>query len=235
MSHQTTPLGVRNPASVSFLAGGGAQDWDNLSPDELAIFDRDLTALSDYFSLARDLKTIFLEDRDSYLWAASIAKKQLGTNFGGAAPASGQFGMQLIRPKTVLGTNDWLQSYSNAGWQNVFGSSGSPVDLSSTSTTYGNPQNRVLMIIANLYSTTIPKIREVWFHIGSTDYAIWPIEFRNTSDAWIAGLPAMPLITKNGKFYMRGNVGSPIGVVDGAAPLGLTFALAEYMTGSGQE
>ena len=45
----------------------------------------------------------------------------------------------------------------------------------------------------------------------------------------------MPLIAKNGKFYMRGNVGSSIGVVDGTAPLGLTYAAAEYMTGQIQE
>lgn len=233
MSHQNIPSGIRNPVSVHFLAGGGALDWDNLSPDELAVFERDLLALSDYFSLERDLKTIFLENHDTYLWAACIAKKALNANFGGSTPTSGQFGMQLIRAKTILNANDWLQSYSAAGWQNVFGSSTTPVDLSLT--TNLNPQNRVLMIIAKLYSTTIPKIREVWFHIGATDYAIWPIEFRNTSDAWIAGLPASPLINRNGKFFMRGNVGSPIGVVDGCAPLGLTFALAEYMTSSGQE
>lgn len=223
-------------ATVSFIAGvSGSLDFTSLSDDELAVFDRDLINLADYFSLTRDLKTIFLEDRDSYLWAASIAKKQLLSSFGGAAPGSGQFGMQLIRPKTILGATDWLQSYATAGWQNVYGSSGTPVDLSTTSVNYGNPQNRVLMVISNLYCTTVPKIREIYFNIGPTTYPIWPIEFRNLSDAWIAGMPAMPFISRNGKFWMRGNVGSSIGVVDGTAALGLTFALAEYFTGSGQE
>jgi hypothetical protein len=235
MSKVYAPQGVRNIPSIHFLSGGGSLDFSDLTPEEIVVFDRDLNALSDYFSLNRDLKSIFLEDRDSYLWAASIAKKQLGTNFGGATPSSGQFGMQLIRSRSVLGANDWLQSYSAAGWTNVYGTSSAPVDLSTTSTTYLNPQNRTLMVIANLYSSTLPKIREVWFHIGATDYSIWPIEFRTLSDAWIAGLPAMPLIAKNGKFYMRGNVGSSIGVVDGTAPLGLTFAAAEYMVGQIQE
>jgi hypothetical protein len=237
LSSDKVPFGITNPASVSFIAGvGAALDFSDLTTDELAIFDRDLIAISDYFGLSRDLKTIFLEDRDTYLWAASIAKKQLSlTGFGGAVPGSGQFGMQLIRSKTILGAVDWLQSYTSSGWQNVYGSSAGPVDFSTTSTTYGNPQNRALAVITNLYCTTIPKIREVWFHMGPTDYPIWPIEFRNISDLFIAGLPANPLITRNGKFWMRGNVGSPVGVVDGTAPLGLTFALAEYMVSGGQE
>lgn len=236
------PFGVLNPGSVSFIAGTGAMlDYEDLAPDELNVFDRDLVSIADYFCLSRDLKTVFLEDRDTYLWAASIAKKQLGVGFGGAIAGSGQFGMQLIRAKTVLSTtsaiaNDWMQTYTAAGWNNVFGSSTAPVDLSATNTTYiGNPQNRTLMAITNLYCTTIPKIREVWFHIGATDYPIWPIEFRNISDFFMAGLPATPLITKNGKFYMRGNVGSIINSIDGTAALGLTFALAEFMVSSGQE
>lgn len=236
------PLGVLNAGSVSFIAGTGAQlDFDNLTPDELNTFDRDLVDLADYFSLSRDLKNVFLESRDDFLWAAAIAKKQLQVGFGGAIPGSGQFGMQLIRAKTVLSTTtaaalDWMQAYTAAGWNNVFGSSTTPVDLSSTNTTYiGNPQNRVLMTITDLYCTTIPKVREVWFHIGATDYPIWPIEFRSIGDLYVAGLPATPLITKNGKFYMRGNIGTPTNAVDGTAILGLTFALAEFMVSSGQE
>jgi hypothetical protein len=237
LSSTRVPFGIQNPGSVSFIAGVGSElDFGNLTPDELAIFDRDLVKLSDYFSFSRDLKTIFLEDRDTFLWAASIAKKQLtDTGFGGALPGSGQFGMQLIRSKTILGAKDWLQSYSSAGWNDIYGSSSSPVDFSSTSTTYGNPQNRVIAVISKLYCSTLPKIREVWFHMGPTDYPIWPIEFRNITDTFIAGLPASPLVTRNGKFWMRGNVGSAIGVVDGTAPLGLTFALGEYMVSSGQE
>jgi hypothetical protein len=236
MSNTGIPAGIINPGSVSFIAGVGAPlNFSNLTLDELEIFDRDLVAIADYFALSRDLKTIFLEDRDTYLWAASIAKQQLLVSFGGLVPGSGQFGMQLIRSKTILGAVDWLQYYAAAGWTNVFGSSGAYVDFSSTSTTYGNPQNRVLAVITNLYCTTVPKVREVWFHVGPTDYPIWPIEFRGMSDLWIAGLPSAPFITRNGHFWMRGNVGSSIGVVDGTAPLGITFALAEYMVSGGQE
>jgi len=230
---QGIPIGVANPGNVSFIAGTGTElNFDNLTPEELADFDRDLVKLSRYFSMNRDLQMLFLEDRDTFLWAASIAKKALAVGFGGAVPGSGEFGMQLIRPTTILGTASWQQSFSSAGWNNVFGSSTSPVNLASTSGL--NPQNRVLLVITKLMNTTLPKVHECWFHIGPTDYPIWPISFSAIADLYLAGLPASPLIVKNGKFYMRGNV-IGTGVVDGLAPFGLTFALGEYMTGSGQE
>jgi len=229
------PFGVANPGNVSFIAGVGTDlKFDDLTPEELAMFDRDLVKLSRYFSQSRDLQMLFLEDRDVYLWAAAIAKKQLATGFGGNVAGSGEFGMQLIRPKPWLGTNNWQQSYSSAGWNNVFGNSTTPIDLSTTSTTYLNPQNRVLNVFPKLMNTTLPKVREVWFHIGPTDYPIWPIEFSSIGDLYVAGLPATALIVKNGKFYMRGNIVGT-GVVDGLAPLGIAFALGEFMTGSGQE
>lgn len=243
MAAKNVPMGLMDPtgSNISYIAGvSKTLDFANLTPEELTIFERDLNKMSRYFSFERDLQMLFLEDHDIYLAAAAIAKKAFGMGFGGALPGSGEFGMQFIRAKTVLtGTsqvttaNDWLQSYATAGWQNVFGSSTYPVDLSLT--TGLNPQNRVLLVFPKLYCTTIPKIREVRFTIGPTNYGIMSIEFRSISDLFLAGLPASPLITKNGNFYMRGNVGSAIGVVDGTAPLGLTFALAEYMTGSGQE
>lgn len=229
------PNGVLNPGNVSFIAGVGSDlKFDNLTSDELAMFDRDLVKMSRYFSQSRDLQMLFLEDRDIYLWAAAIAKKQLATGFGGVVAGSGEFGMQFIRSKTFLGTASWQQSYSAAGWNNVLGSSASPIDLSSTSTTYVNPQNRVLAVFPKLYDSTLPKVREVWFHIGPSDYPIWPIEFSALGDLYVTGLPATPLITKNGRFYMRGNI-LGTGVVDGLAPLGLAFALGEYMVSSGQE
>jgi hypothetical protein len=235
MVNADIPFGVANPGNVTFIAGSGTDlEFENLTVDELAIFDRDLVKLSRYFSQSRDLQMLFLEDRDVYLWAAAIAKKQLATGFGGNVAGSGQFGMQLIRSKPWLGTASWQQAYSAAGWNNVFGTSSSPIDMSATSTTYLNPQNRVVTVFPKLYNSTLPKVREVWFHIGPTDYPIWPIEFSALGDLYVTGLPATPLIVKNGKFYMRGNI-LGVGVVDGLAPLGLAFALGEFMTGSGQE
>jgi len=234
MAERGIPFGVTAPKAVSFVAGTGTSlAYTDLTADELEIFDLDLIKLSKYFTSNRDLQNLFLEDRDTYLWAASIAKKQLAKGFNGNVAGSGEFGMQLIRARTILNTADsWQQSYTSAGWNNVFGNSTTLIDLSLT--TYLKPQNRVLVVFPKLYNESVPKIREVWFHIGPTDYPIWPIAFQGLGDLYVAGLPATPLIVKNGKFYMRGNV-LGIGVVDSIAPLGLTFADGEYMTGSGQE
>lgn len=231
---QGIPFGVTAPKAVSFIAGTGTElAFTDLTAEELDVFDLDLIKLSKYFSQSRDLQNLFLEDRDTYLWAAAIAKKQLAKGFGGTVAGSGEFGMQWIRARTILTTaNSWQQSYSAAGWNDIFGSSSSPVNLSAT--TYLNPQNRVLIVFPKLYNESVPKIREVWLHVGPTDYPIWPIAFQSLGDLYVAGLPAAPLIVKNGKFYMRGNV-LGIGVVDSIAPLGLAFADGEYMTGSGQE
>lgn len=229
------PTGIAKPELVSFIAGSGvALSFENLTPTEIDVFDRDLVKLAKYFGLTKEITDIFLEDRDVYLYAAAIAKKQLGVGFGGSVPGSGQFGMQFIRPKLVLGADTWFQKHTSLGWGNILGSSASPVDFSTTSSTYGNPQNRVLSVFPKLVDYTIPKVGEVWLHIGPSDYPIWPIRFMQLSDLYVASLPATALIVKNGKFYMRGNV-EALNVYDGLAPLGLTFALAEFMTGSGQE
>jgi len=228
------PSVISGQGSVSLWAGGVSVAKEELTEAELHIFDRDLYKIAGIFALERDLQSIFLEDRDVYLYAAAIAKKMLGAGFGGSSPGSGEIGMQLIRSKTILGAANWLQTFATAGWNNIFGTSSVPVDLSSTSTTYGNPQNRVVIVIPKIIDYCVPKLVEYWFHVGPNDYPIHPVGFFSISDLFIARLPAAVFVGKNGKFYMRGNVIGN-GVVDGLAPLGLAFVLAEYMVSSGQE
>jgi len=228
------PAGIRAPGTISLWAGGIELAFENLTAEEIAVFDRDLAKMSGYFSQSRDLQNLFLEDRDTYLYCASIAKKQLGTGFGGVTPGSGQIGMQLIRSKLILGAANWLQTISAAGWNNIFGSSSSPVDLSSTSSTYGNPQNRCVLCIPKLMDICAPKITEAWFNVGPTQYPIFPIGLFSVADLFVAKIPAAVYVGKNGRFYMRGNIIGN-GVVEGVAPLGICFALSEFITGSGQE
>ena len=123
---------------------------------------------------------------------------------------------------------------TDPGWNNIFGSSGSPVDLSVATAAYKDPHNRVTVAFPKLICRTNPKLLEAWIHIGPTDYGIFPLNFYGVGDLFIANLPAGVYVGKNGKFYMRGNVEAR-DVIIGDAPLGLTFALAEYMVGSGQE
>jgi len=229
-----SPAVITGPGSISLWAGGIEIAWENLTDAEITIFDRDLVKLAKAFSHERDLQTIFLEDRDTYLYGASIAKKQLAAGFGGVSPASGQIGMQLIRSKTIRGAANWWQSFAAPGWSDVFGSSTAPVDLSTTSAAYGNPQNRVAICFPKLIDRTTPKLLEAYFHIGPTDYQIFPLSFFGVADLFVANLPSGVYVGRNGRFWMRGNIEAR-DVIEGIAPLGLTFCLAEYMVGAGQE
>jgi hypothetical protein len=235
MSKPVRPAGLIRPEDVAFIAGQAAvPDYAELDATEVRIFDRDLVKTAGYYATTRDLFSIILEDRDFYLFAAQVAKKQLNAAFRGAVPGSGDLGFQIIRSKTVLGTTSWFKSYASAGWNDIHGSSAAPVDLSTTSTTYGNPQNRVLLAFPKLGNQTIPKLNEVWFHVEPTDYPIWPVKFAQITDTYVSNLPHAILIVKNNKYYMRGNI-EGAGVQDATYPLGLTLALGSYMVGTGQE
>ena len=228
-----SPVVITGPGSISLWAGAVELAWENLTDKEITTFDRDLVKLAGYFSQSRDLRTLFLQDRDTYLYAASVAKKQLDAGFGGVSPGSGEIGMQLIRSLTLLDAANWLQTIDTAGWNDIFGTSTEPVDLGDA-TDYGEPQNRVTICFPKLMDICAPKITEAYFGIGPTVYQIFPIGFFSIADLFVAKLPAAVYVGKNGTFYMRGNIIGN-GVVEGIAPLGLTFALAEYMVGSGAE
>jgi hypothetical protein len=230
------PAGLIRPEDVSIITGQATVPaFLELDSRELTKFDRDLAKMAGYYATSRDLFKLILEDRDTYLFAAQVSKQQLNAAFGGALPGSGEFGFQFIRSKTILGTSSWVRVFAAAGWQDVFGSAASPIDLSTTSTAFGNPQNRVLLVFPKLADLLLPaKIREVWFNVAPTDYPIWPVNFINLADVGIAGLPAAVLVQKNARFYMRGNI-EGAGQQSAIQPLGLTYALGPYMVGSTQE
>ncbi|MEM2905007.1 MAG: hypothetical protein QW587_04630 [Candidatus Bathyarchaeia archaeon] len=234
MSEAGWPVGIRDPGSISWAAGNEDLAFENLTPGELRIFDRDLVKIGKAYSLSRDLLSVFLEDRDTYLYAAAIAKKQLNAGFGGANAGSGKIAMSAIRPVTILGAANWFQTFATAGWNNLWGSSGSPVDLGSTSSTYLNPQNRVVLVIPKIIDYCVPKCLEMYAVVGPTTYPIHSIGFISAGDLFVANLPYSIFVGKNGKFYTRFKTVAA-GVQEGVAPLGLMLCLAEYITGSGQE
>ncbi|MEM4154558.1 MAG: hypothetical protein QXW52_07065 [Candidatus Caldarchaeum sp.] len=229
------PPGLIRPESVAFIAGQATvPDHRPLETKELAIFDRDLVKAAGYYYSARDVFGIVVEDRDFYLFAAQAAVQQLNAKFSGSVPGSGDVGFQFIRSKTVLGTTSWFKTYTTPGWKDIHGSAAAPVDLSTTSATFGNPQNRTLLAFPKLGNQTIPKLNEVWFHVEPTDYPIWPVKFAQLTDTYVANLPHSVLIVKNNKYYMRGNI-EGANVQDATYTLGFTFALGSYLTGAGQE
>ncbi|MEM1557405.1 MAG: hypothetical protein QXI11_00975 [Thermoproteota archaeon] len=229
------PAGLIRAREVSVVSGSAAKPVTvPLSPEELSTFDVDLTKMAGVFFKERDAFSLVLEDRDFYLYAAQIAKAQFNAAFGGIVPSPAEVGMQFIRPKTVLGTIHWFQNIATAGWNDVLGSAGSPIDLARTEATYGNPKDRVLLAFPKLGDYTIPKVTEIWIHIDPTDYPIWPIPLWLQTDVAVTSLPYGALIVKNGKFYVRGNViagNTQIALF----PFGLTFCLGSYMIGAGQE
>ncbi|MCS7117637.1 MAG: hypothetical protein NZ957_02475 [Thaumarchaeota archaeon] len=235
MSRPVRPANLIRPEDVAFIAGQATvPDFKELDSTELRIFDRDLVKTAGYYAMSRDLFSILVEDRDFYLFAAQVAKHQLAGAFRGAVPGSGEVGIQFIRSKTILGTTSWFRSYASPGWNDIHGSAAAPVDLSTTSPVYGNPQNRVILAFPKLGNLTTPKLNEVWFAVRPTNYPIWPIHFARLTDTYVANLPHSVLVVKNNQYYMRGNV-EGAGVVDATFPFGLTFALGSYLTGPGQE
>jgi len=235
MSRPVRPAGTIRPSDVAFIAGQATvPEYVELDSTELTIFDRDLVKTAGYYSTNRDLFSLLVEDRDFYLFATMVGKKQLNAPFRGAVPGSGDLGFSIIRSKTVLGTTSWFKAYTTPGWNNVLGSAASPVDLSTTDVAFGNPQNRVLLAFPKLGNQTIPKLNEVWFHVEPTDYPIWPVKFAQLTDTYLANLPHAVLIVKNNKFYMRGNI-EGANVADATHPFGLTIALGSYLVGAGQE
>jgi len=231
----TRPAGLIRPGEVAVIMGRAVDPKiRQLDSDELKVFDRDLTKLASVYFRSRDGFSIVLEDRDFYLFACQIAVDQLGGKFAGAVPGGNEVGFQFIRPKTVLGANHWFRTITSAGWNDLIGSAAAPVDLSTTSATYGNPQNRVLLAFPKFGDYTVPKVTEVWINIGPTNYPIWPIPLWHQADVYVTPIPYGPIIPKNERFYVRGNVLAGNTQI-AFFPLGLTFCLGSYMTGAGQE
>ena len=223
------PPGLIRPEDVNLITGQPTiPDHTPFDSSEIRRFDRDLVKMAGYYHTTRDLFSLVLEDRDFYLFAGQVAKAQLNTKFGGAIAGAGEVGFQFIRPMTIHGTRSWFKNYATAGWNDVFGSAAAPVDLSTTSAAFGNPQNRVLVAFPKLGNLIVPKVQEVRFNIAPTDYPVWPVRFASLTDTYLANLPYAVLIQKNAKFYMRGYIDTT-NVIDATYPLGLTYALGPYL------
>ncbi len=77
---------------ITFLSGtpGAPPSFIDLTDDEISLFDADLRKLAYMIALERDLSSLLLSQRDSFLFAAAIAKSQLtGRAFGGLLKGSG--------------------------------------------------------------------------------------------------------------------------------------------------
>jgi len=221
--------------------GGAKYSQAAFTPDEQAIFYRDIARLGAMYTTQQEISELLLNDVDRFLLAGQIAKASIGTNpsFAGVSASGNEVGFQMIRAVSVLSgplaaeTFLWPQSYIATGWTNVFGSSTSPVDLSTTGVA-GDPatnlQNRTLMAFGALVNPVqSPRISEYRFHVGPKDYGVNAISWEAASNLFAARLGGFVLIPVNGRFYMRGNI-QPAAGIDGTQLLGLTFCTGDYLT-----
>lgn len=242
---QVTPPGVK----TSVVNGNSQIASVALTTTEQQIFQRDLARMGAILSLERPLYDLLMADKDALMSIASMAKGSIGTNptFTGLLASGNEIGMQYIRAATVLSNNtvnnaalaapqySWVQTYVSSGWTNVFGSSTSFVDLSSTGiTSYNvtNTQNVVMIAIVGLLNPTpSPQLQEVRFHVQNVDYPVEPLAWEEASDLYFARLQGIYVIPVNGRFYMRGNVQpSSTGGIDQTQLFGVAFSTGNYLT-----
>ena len=241
---------VTPPGTDTQVVNGNSQIAQvPLTAKEQGIFKRDLARMAAIHSLEDTLYRLLMDDAGALMNIAALAKGSIGTNptFTGLLAAGNEIGFQLIRAPTILSNNtvnnaaaaapvySWVQTYSGAGWTNVFGSSSSFVDLSSTGITgypVTNTQNRVMVaMIALLDPAPAPQLQEVRFHIQNVDYPVEPIAWETATDLYYAKLQGIYLVPVNGRFYMRGNVQpSTTGGQDQTELFGLTFGTGDYLT-----
>ena len=241
---------ITPPGESAQLVTGGAKVASlALTSEEQGIFKRDLSRLAAMYSLDTPLYRLLMDDADALMAVAALAKGSIGTNpvFSGIFANGNEIGMQLIRAPTVLSNNtvnnaantapvySWVQSYAASGWTNVFGSSASYVDLSSTGISgypVTNTQNRVMLaIIALLDVNDVPQFQEVKFQVMNVTYPVQPLAWQGATDLYYAKLGGIYTIPVNGRFYMRGNIQpSSTGGQDQTELFGLTFGTGDYLT-----
>jgi hypothetical protein len=241
---------ITPPGSNTAIINGNSQIASvPLTDKELQVFKRDLARMASMYSLERPLYDLLMSDADALAAIASLAKGSIGTNptFTGVLASGNEIGMQMIRAPTVLSNNSvnnapatapvysWVQTYIASGWTNIFGSSGSYVDLSSTGiATYSvtNTQNVVMLAICGLIDPSpSPQIQEVRFHVQNVDYPVEALAWQEATDVYFTRLQGIYVIPVNGRFYMRGNIQpSTTGGIDQTELFGLTFSTGNYLT-----
>ena len=210
------------------------------SPEERQQFDSDFEILAKSLqSLSRDLSEIFLSKKGDYLFAAQVAKAQLGESLsfqGLGATAAGQLGMQLIRAITVRNPGitsgtpvmNWIQTYTSTGWTTLFSISLAQTGLSGSSAT--DLQDKVVLAFDSVIDPTAsPKIAEYDIKVGPVQYGVHSLAWMPLTNLFYAQLFGMVIVAKNGSFTMRGNV-QPSPGQDNLQLFGLTFATGDYLT-----
>lgn len=210
------PNGVSATYNPVFLSGGQMPQTADLDSDELQQFDLALQSIADIVAIQSDttLANIILNERDAYLYAASIAKQQFnGATFGGLLGNSG-FNMQTIRAATILTQNattpvySWARNFTTLGWQGLFGSHSSPLTIGTTgnATYVGTTYKRVMFVATHILDDVPFKFDEIQVGVNKITYPVMPVAINKISNVYLAKLPAPMLVILNGQFYVDGNI-----------------------------
>jgi hypothetical protein len=155
---------------------------------------------------------------------------------------NGSVNMQMIRPVTVLsnvpaslggggGTAvlSWKRYFSSTGWQALFGNQASPVSLgvSGSGTTATTTYERVMLVAPYLLSTgPTPRVAEIKPFVGQVSYPVFPIAWQKITDLYVARLPGVLMVEKNGQFAIEANITS-VGM-DEIALFGIQYVTSDY-------
>jgi len=193
--------------------------------DELAIFDRDFNTIVNHLrKIDSEIGDNFEVNRDFYRQALKIAKGYIERPFGGLRPDSGQFGFTLIAPP------DWnLNTFTfsvSAGWQNLIGSSASPITAPTAAT------KMALFAWHGYVISGGPKPIYLRHTINNYTYPIYSVYInslltKHGKPYKIIHLPGNIVIHPGGSFYLRAKFDTD-GTIE-FFPLGLVFAMYDYL------
>ena len=196
--------------------------FSDLGPQELAIFDSDLRRISYMQALERDLSNIMIAERDTYLFAASIAKAAFRNLTFGGLLGGGGFNFAFLRPNPILSSVtaadgggggaavlSWKRTFTTTGWQALFGKDTDQVSLGITgsSTTTVTTYQRVMLAVPYLLSTgTSPRFVEIRPRVLQTTYPVQTLNWLKMTDIYLTRLSATLLNLPNEYFDIEGNI-----------------------------
>jgi len=204
-----------------------------LEDKEVSVFDRDFSLMVEHLRKHDpEIAMNFEAKREYYKVAAGVFKGTFELPFGGIETSSGEFGFSgpLIPAYPFLAARTWVKSVS-AGWNALFGASGSEIAGSSTVGT-----RRMYAYQSLLSVLGDPKLLALIFNVGGYQYPAF-----NTlaqikipkKDTWIREIPfaKVVLIHPTGKHFARAAC-EQAGQVE-LIPLGLMFAEHDYVLTEG--
>lgn len=226
MSDQAIPTWF---SDISWAGKVRTIPYKPLDDRELPLFDRDFSSMVEQLRKHDpEIAANYDAQRAYYKIAAGIFKGTFDLPFGGQETSSGEFAFvgPLLPAYPFLAARNWVVSVS-AGWNNLFGSSGTGIAGSSTVGTRRMYAYQALLSVAG-----DPKLMALLFNINGYAY---PGQDMLTQDkvpkkeTWVRyfDFAKNVLIHPTGTHYLRAAF-EQAGQVE-LIPLGLMFAEHDYI------